>query len=112
MGEHCATCPVRAGLECLGDGNPGACEFAARSDEYRAMLVRRAMLLAAWPKVQACPHRGAVLPVSRQVDCGCVGTELTECRAGRGKPKHPDAVAIDECAACVLREQAELPAPA
>jgi hypothetical protein len=100
---RCPTCPVRDGLDCLGDDplNSGMCGRARTDELFRRSLVRRSVVLAAWPVVLACPHRGGVLGVSRQVDCGCVGTELTECLARHGPSSRPDAVTIDECTECV-----------
>lgn len=97
----CERCPVRPGLDCYGTFSPGACDRQATDDAFRASLVRRAELLDAWPRVQACPHRGPVLPPSRLEDCGCQGRELAECRARLGPAPRPDAVTVDECARCV-----------
>jgi hypothetical protein len=49
-------------------------------------------------RVNACPDRGGVLPLSMQDDCGCQGKELSECRAGKGKI--PGRVTLRECLAC------------
>jgi hypothetical protein len=83
----------------MGVEHPGACSRAESDARYRAALVRNSLVLAAWPRIEACPHRGGVLPVSEQREgCGCVGTELTECRAGKGA--RPGAVTLDECLEC------------
>jgi hypothetical protein len=47
--------------------------------------------------VAECPHRGGVLPVSFQPECGC--RELTECRLGKGAPR--PGVTLAECIACI-----------
>jgi hypothetical protein len=49
-------------------------------------------------RVNACPDRGPVLPLSLQDDCGCRGQELSECRAGKGAT--PGRVTLRECLAC------------
>lgn len=51
-------------------------------------------------RVQACPWRGPTLPVSEQKEgCGCGGSELTQCKAGKGAD--PGKVTLGECLACV-----------
>jgi hypothetical protein len=97
----CESCPIGPGLDCLGSLGPEVCARIGTDAEFRAMAIRRAEILAAWPFIQVCPDRGPVLPVSRQADCGCQGKELTLCRAGKGPPHRPDAVTLDECTACV-----------
>jgi hypothetical protein len=53
--------------------------------------------------VLRCPHRGDVLPVSRQPEgCGGCG-ERSECSDGRGPIGRPGEVSISECLSCVLR---------
>jgi hypothetical protein len=52
--------------------------------------------------VASCPHRGGVLPVSLQPECGCA--ELTECRAGKGTIK--GVVALGDCLACEVTRRA------
>lgn len=47
--------------------------------------------------VAECPHRGGVLAISFQPECGC--QELTECRLGKGAPK--PGVTLAECIACI-----------
>jgi hypothetical protein len=101
MIRRCAICPVPGGSACVLYGLPHLCV----SDEHRRMAVRLAGAEAARPRadgatlarVRECPHRGGVLPVSRQAECGC--GELTECRAGKGRT--PGAVTLDECLGCV-----------
>src|SRR6185437_4067951 len=57
-----------------------------------------APIRAALALVNACPHRGGVLPVSQQ-PAGCAGCgELSECRAGRGT--HPGRVTLSDCLVC------------
>lgn len=63
------------------------------AEEYDDMA--RAVLAA----VAACPHRGSVLPVGRQPECGCA--ELTECRAGKGR--RAGEVTRAECMECAGR---------
>jgi hypothetical protein len=112
----CATCPVGAGA-CLGESVPRLCFLARTRADYRLQLVRTALesapaasgaaidLSSALGAVSACPHRGPVLPVSLQPECGC--SELSECRAGRGLV--PGRVTLLDCLACVLRRSAERP---
>jgi glycosyltransferase involved in cell wall biosynthesis len=47
-------------------------------------------------RVLGCPHRGNVLPVSEQPECGC--GELSECRDGHGTI--PGRVSVRECLDC------------
>jgi hypothetical protein len=56
----------------------------------------RAILAA----IAACPHRGDVLPLSRQPYLnGCRGCgELTECRAGKGK--RSEGASTEDCVRC------------
>jgi len=49
-------------------------------------------------RVNACADRGSVLPISMQDDCGCVGRELSECRASQGKT--PGRVTLRDCLEC------------
>lgn len=63
-------------------------------------------LLPLLAKVAACEHRGSVLGVSRQPECGCE-MELTECRAGRGR--RPGEVTVHECIQCQESDQADWP---
>ncbi len=112
----CATCPVGAGA-CLGESVPRLCFLARTRADYRLQLLRTAVesapaasdkaidLSAALGAVSACPHRGPVLPVSLQPECGC--SELSKCRAGRGLV--PGRVTLPDCLACVLRRPAERP---
>jgi hypothetical protein len=105
---RCATCPVVRG-DCLGETVPRLCELARDRDDYRRLLVARA--IGAEPPrsapvvasrrtldlVSSCPDRGPVLPVSLQPECGCA--ELSECRAGKGTPA--GRVTLRNCLACV-----------
>lgn len=112
----CATCPVAAGA-CLGESVPRLCVLARTRSDYRRQLVRTAVasapaasdeaidLSAALGAISACPHRGPVLPLSLQPECGC--SELSECRAGRGLV--PGRVTLTDCLECVLRRPAERP---
>lgn len=50
-------------------------------------------------RVNACPDRGRVLPISLQDDCGCAGKELSECRAGKGSVA--GRVTLRDCLACM-----------
>ena len=104
------TCPRRPGLACPiapcpGEADPGACAHIAALDAWRALGVdeqsarsarRPAIDPAVRDAVHACPHRGPVLPVSQQPECGCA--ELTECRAGKGI--RPGGVTLRECLDC------------
>ena len=56
-----------------------------------------AAVARALARVAACGHRGPVLPVSQQPECGCA--ELSECRAGKGRV--PGRVALSDCVRCV-----------
>lgn len=58
-------------------------------------------------RVNACPDRGGVLPISMQDDCGCRGRELSECRAGKGKVA--GRVTLRECLACQAINPGETP---
>jgi hypothetical protein len=56
-----------------------------------------AAVARALARVAACAHRGPVLPVSQQPECGCA--ELSECRAGKGRV--PGRVVLSDCVRCV-----------
>jgi hypothetical protein len=105
----CPTCPVEAGA-CLGESVSRLCDLARARDDYRRLLVRRAAEVPPDPRsarvelegvlaaISACPHRGPVLPMSLQPECGC--SELSECRAGEGA--EPGRVTIQDCLSCML----------
>jgi hypothetical protein len=46
--------------------------------------------------VGSCPARGAILPHTKQAECGC--SELTHCAEGRGASG--DGATFDECLLC------------
>jgi len=103
-------CPRKAGARCPtspcpGASDPGVCAHVAALDAWRALsddeqATRSARRPAIDPAVRdavnACPHRGPVLPVSQQPECGCA--ELSECRSGRGA--RPGRVTLRECLDC------------
>jgi len=120
--SRCDACPVPASVACKGDcaaigrGEPLAIYLAVARSEggpgVERMWPGHPIAKAFGPTppqvdraslalVSACPHRGPVLPVSRQPECGCA--ELTECRAGKGK--RPGAVTLAECLACVRADR-------
>jgi hypothetical protein len=93
----------------VADDNPELVAWLANLNAWRAMSPeeQRAHFDAAQPRapidpavrdaVNACPHRGPVLPVSMQPEgCGC--GELSECRAGKGKVA--GRVSLRDCLAC------------
>ena len=99
-------CPVNP---CPGGADPPACDHWNRLTTWRAVppadQPRRTEATAStWldPRVRdavnACPDRGSVLPHTEQADCGCLGVEWTECRAGRGSTS--GKVTLRECLAC------------
>src|SRR5260370_38996799 len=106
----CENCPVAAerGV-CLGETIPRLCILARTRGDYRLQLIRLAREAALRPGMRArdlqeiltevsnCPHRGALLPLPLQPECGC--SELTECRVGRGA--HPGRVTLHDCLACL-----------
>src|SRR5579883_1497621 len=106
---RCSTCPVTQGT-CLGESVPRLCLLAKTRKDYRRELIQRCdppipshptrtmdigEVLAA---ISSCPDRGNVLPPSQQPECGC--SELSECRAGRGRT--PGLVTLPDCVACVI----------
>ena len=113
--SKCDQCPVPAGITCPSEradgtlcGRPGYRELFARPEMWvdhhpAAEEARRKQLL---PLVAACPHRGPVLPVSMQRECGC-GGELSACRAGKGPAHRAGAVTLRECLACVASLRSE-----
>ena len=64
-------------------------------ESIRAMLAR----------VNVCPHRGSVLPLSLQSQEDCRCGEVSECRTGQGTI--PGRVTLRECLACVSVSQRE-----
>lgn len=110
---RCDHCPVRAGLDCLGQTTPALCAEVEAGRPGRAdQLVRLAEtgslgighgetpedVRAALARVRECPDRGGVLPVPLQPEgCGRCG-ELSECRAGKGSV--PGRVTLRECLEC------------
>ena len=103
--RKCPTCPVTEGA-CLGQSVPRLCHLAGIREDYRRLLIERARGGEPAPAsevpdvlglVSACPHRGPVLPLRDQPECGCA--ELSECRDGRGRT--PGRVTLRECLACV-----------
>ncbi len=111
-----AECPGFAGLRCPespcpGGSNPGICQHLARLAAWRSLTpdeqarrlsaTRAAVDPAVRDAVNACPDRGPVLPLSLQDDCGCLGKELSECRAGKGAI--PGRVTLRDCLTCQQR---------
>ena len=107
----CSACPVKSGaLICLGESVERLCVLSKTREDYRRQLVRLAAEASDPPAarsvelddvlaaVAVCPHRGGVLPVSLQPECGC--SELTECHAGKGAVT--GVVALGDCLACVV----------
>lgn len=101
----CPSCPVSEG-NCLGQSVPRLCHLAGIREDFRLLLIERALggepapapiVPDALGLVSACPHRGPVLPLRHQPECGCA--ELSECRDGRGGT--PGRVTLRECLACV-----------
>ena len=99
-------CPVDP---CPGATDAPACDHWNRLATWRAVPTldqpRRTEAMTPTrldPKVRdavnACPERGSILPLAEQADCGCLGREWTECRAGRGAS--PGKVTLRECLAC------------
>ena len=105
---RCPDCPVAPDRHCLCEDAPnGLCsrpeyrDLAARcaANPERCLPMTEERKRELLPLVSACPHRGHVLGVSQQRECGCA--ELTECRAGEGPAHRPGAVTLAECLACV-----------
>ena len=98
-------CPQDA---CPGETDPGVCRHLARLDAWRKMTTEEQSSRLGTPRpaidpavrdaVNACTHRGPVLPISLQDDCGCLGKELSECRAGEGAIA--GRVTLRDCLAC------------
>lgn len=94
--------PAPAAAPAAGAGQTPAASPKAPCDPCQAPRrhPRLAELLSA---ARSCPDRGPVLPVSDQPRCGCA--ELTECRAGRGRPRPSGlrGVTLDDCLRCRCR---------
>jgi hypothetical protein len=107
------TCPTILGLRCPvapcpGTADPGVCSHFEGLGAWRIMSTeeqvgrlnspRTSVDPAVRDAVNRCSSRGSVLPISMQDDCGCLGKERTECRAGRGAV--PGRVTLRECLDC------------
>lgn len=77
--EHVRRLKARAALHEAESSAPPAIDLAVRD------------------RVNACPDRGGVLPISMQ-DPGCGCGELSGCRSGKGKV--PGRVGLRDCLAC------------
>lgn len=99
-------CPVNP---CPGTGDAGACDHWRRLNAWRRVTPAEQEIQVSAegrarldPRVRdavlACPDRGGVLPLALQDDCGCLGVERTECRAGLGRA--PGRVTLRECLTC------------
>ncbi len=93
---------------CSGAADPGVCSHLRRIEAWRQVGPEDQLRAATGPlqgvdplvrdAVNACPDRGAVLPISEQDDCGCRGRELSACGAGRGRT--PGRVTLRDCLDC------------
>jgi glycosyltransferase involved in cell wall biosynthesis len=97
---------ARAVLDAFASGpRPGALDFAreqlapARFAREWGSFLASIGGAARKARLDACPHRGPVLPLSMQPSCGCASKELSECRAGKGAA--PGRVTLRDCLACV-----------
>ena len=72
--------------------------MTAEEQSSRLGTPRPAIDPAVRDAVNACTDRGPVLPISLQDDCGCLGKELSECRAGKGAIA--GRVTLRDCLAC------------
>lgn len=99
-------CPLK---DCPGRSDPGICShlkglvaWRELSDDEQVARLSTEAKAAVDPMIRdavlSCPDRGSVLPLSLQDDCGCLGRELTECRAMRGIT--PGRVTLRECLRC------------
>ena len=92
-------CPHLSGLgcpstPCPGRSDSGVCAHLGSLASWNRLTTEEQTRRLGHPRVPIdplvrdavndCPWRGSVLPISLQDDCGCLGKELTECRAGRG----------------------------
>ena len=85
VSQRCPTVP------CRGATDPALCAHWSRLGRWRRWgpkeqvdRTRPRLDPRVRDAVNACADRGAVLPISEQADCGCLGRELTRCHAGRG----------------------------
>jgi hypothetical protein len=101
-------CPSSA---CPGRADRGICGHLDSLASWNRLTTEEQTRKLGHPKAQispvvrdavnACVWRGSVLPISLQDDCGCLGKELTECRAGRGTVA--GRVTLRDCLNCQSR---------